>query len=168
MLSPVSIVVMGVSGCGKSTVGAHLAKELGVQFIEGDQYHSQVNVQKMANGQPLTDEDRREWLMTLSQMLASAKSLNQTVVMSCSALKEAYRDVLRQGDPLICFVHLNASYELLNQRVHTRSHQYMPASLLSSQLSTLETPKEHENALHISAELMPEQIVQLVLDELQI
>ena len=137
---PFAVIVMGVSGCGKSTVGALLAKRMGIEFIEGDQYHPPENVAKMAAGQPLTDEDRMGWLRTLSDQLKTALTHGKSVVLSCSALKESYRDILRQGAPNAWLLYLHASFEVLNERVTSRTHQYMPASLLMSQLSTLEPP----------------------------
>jgi carbohydrate kinase (thermoresistant glucokinase family) len=142
-----SVIVMGVSGCGKSTVGALLADSLGAQFIEGDQFHPAENVSKMAAGQPLTDEDRYGWLHVLSNQLKLAHNSQRSVVMSCSALKESYRDILRMGAPNVWLVYLHASFDVLNERVTARSHQYMPASLLQSQLATLEPPTKGPRVL---------------------
>ena len=137
---PFAVIIMGVSGCGKSTVGQLLAKRMGVEFIEGDQFHPKENVAKMASGQPLNDQDRLGWLQSLANQLRQAQTSNRSVVLSCSALKESYRDILRTGAPDAWFVHLFASFEVLSERVTSRSHQYMPASLLASQLATLEPP----------------------------
>lgn len=157
-----AVIVMGVSGCGKSTVGELLAKRLGVEFIEGDQYHPVENVAKMAAGEPLTDADRHGWLMTLAEKLAHAQSAKKSVVLSCSALKESYRDILRQGASGAWFVYLSGSFEVLNARVTARNHQYMPASLLQSQLATLEPPKLGGRVLEYEVTKSPVEIVDLV------
>jgi len=157
-----AVIVMGVSGCGKSTVGELLAKRLGVEFIEGDQYHPVENVAKMAAGEPLTDADRHGWLMTLADKLAYARSTKKSVVLSCSALKESYRDILRQGASDVWFVYLSGSFEVLNARVIARNHQYMPPSLLHSQLATLEPPKAAARVLEYDITKSPAEIVDLV------
>jgi carbohydrate kinase (thermoresistant glucokinase family) len=126
---------MGVSGCGKSTVGALLAQRLGVEFLDGDEFHPPENVAKMAAGVPLDNADRRPWLERLNAELR----IREGVVLACSALKQSYRDVLAQG--VDCrFVHLRGSIELIRARLTERQHRYMPASLLESQFATLEPP----------------------------
>jgi gluconokinase len=125
---------MGVSGCGKSTVGALLAQALGGTFIDGDDLHSEGNIAKMASGTPLTDEDREPWLREVGARLASAGG---TVVIACSALKRTYRDLIRTTAPDTAFVHLHGNRELLAQRLARPDH-FMPSSLLDSQLATLE------------------------------
>jgi gluconokinase len=157
------IVVMGVSGCGKSTVGLQLAAALGVEFVEGDAFHPPENVARMAAGIALTDADREGWLAALAQQLEHAVRARRGLVLSCSALKRSYRDVLRRAAPGLRFVHLSGSRELLAQRVAARSHRYMPASLLDSQLATLEAPGADENALRVDAGRTPEEIVAAVL-----
>lgn len=131
------IVVMGVSGCGKSSVGSRLAEDLGRAFLEGDSLHPAANVRKMRMGTPLDDEDRRPWLDALGRRLGE----NRNVVVSCSALKRAYRDRLRSlaGGPM-SFVFLQGDRALLAARMAARQHEYMPLSLLDSQLATLELP----------------------------
>ncbi len=154
-----SVVVMGVSGCGKSTVGRQLAVALGAEFAEGDQFHPPDNVARMAAGIALTDADRQGWLEILAQQLAAARAAGRARVLSCSALKRSYRDVLRHGAPDLLFVHLAGSRELLAQRMAARAGHYMPASLLDSQLATLEPPGADENALSFDVALAPEAII---------
>lgn len=129
------VVVMGVSGCGKSTVGALLAQRLGVEFLDADEFHPPQNVARMAAGVPLTDADRQPWLELLNAKLRQ----QDNVVLACSALKESYRRTLAQG--IDCrFVHLRGPIELIRARLESRRHRYMPASLLESQFATLEPP----------------------------
>ena len=126
---------MGVSGCGKSTVGALLARRLGVEFLDGDEFHPPENVAKMAAGVPLEDADRRPWLERLNAELRQ----RDNVVLACSALKESYRQTLSQG--VDCrLVHLRGPIELIRARLAERKHRYMPASLLESQFAALEPP----------------------------
>ena len=128
---------MGVSGCGKSTVGCRLAQALGVSYIEGDSLHPAKNVARMAAGIALTDADRQGWLQAVAQRLGEAPG---GVVVSCSALKRSYRDLLRDAAPDARFVHLHGEPALLAARMQSRPGHYMPASLLQSQLDTLEPP----------------------------
>jgi gluconokinase len=133
----VIVVVMGVSGSGKSTVGALLAERLGCEFLDADEFHPPDNVAKMAAGAPLNDADRAPWLQRLNAELRKRKD----VVMACSALKESYRRTLAQG--VDCrFVHLRGPIELIRARMQERRHRYMPASLLESQFATLEPPAD--------------------------
>jgi carbohydrate kinase (thermoresistant glucokinase family) len=156
-------VVMGVSACGKSTVGRALAQARGATYLDGDDFHPAENVARMAAGQPLTDADRRGWLLALSQRLAQARAAGEGVVLSCSALKHRYRDLLRQGAPDLVLVFLHGSREVLAARIAARTEHYMPASLLDSQLATLEPPQPDENALDFDVALTPRQIVDGIL-----
>ncbi|WUR13586.1 gluconokinase [[Empedobacter] haloabium] len=142
-------VVMGVSGCGKSSVGIALAQALGVRFVEGDQYHPAANVAKMAAGIPLTDDDRKEWLHSLQAEIRAAAAAGTGLVVSCSALKRRYRDLLRAGDPALRFAHLDGSRELIAARMAARQGHYMPLSLLDSQLATLEPLQDDEAGLRL-------------------
>ncbi|HEY4152825.1 MAG TPA: gluconokinase, partial [Pseudolysinimonas sp.] len=135
------IVVMGVSGSGKTTVGAALADALGVRFVDGDALHPAANVAKMAAGIPLEDADRAPWLDAIGAVLASGP-----VVVACSALKRTYRDRLRAAAPMLELVFLDGSRELLASRMTARPGHFMPASLLDSQLATLERPTPDEHA----------------------
>jgi len=150
---------MGVSGCGKSTVGAQVASALGLKFLEGDTLHSQRNIALMASGVALTDDDRQGWLELLSERIAQAHRDEQGLVVSCSALKRIYRDILRRGAPDLLFVHLTGDTSLLTERTARRAGHYMPASLLASQLQTLEAPGPDEQALTFDVADPPEVIV---------
>ena len=137
------VVVMGVSGCGKTTVAERLRDRLGLAFAEGDAYHPKANVKKMASGQPLTDEDRQPWLETLAAWTREREAEGSSTVLSCSALRRRYRDVLREADPDTFFVHLHADFEVLAERMRHRAH-FMPVSLLESQFDALEPLGEGE------------------------
>jgi|SRR5450830_121715 len=139
-------VVMGVCGCGKSTVGAALAQALGVAFVEGDAFHPPANVAKMSAGLPLDDADRAGWLDALAGQIRAARERDAGLVLSCSALKRRYRDLLRQSDPALRFVHLHGTRELLAARLAQRSGHYMPPALLDSQLRDLEALERDEAA----------------------
>ena len=158
------VVVMGVSGCGKSTVGRALAEALGVRYIEGDEWHPPQNVARMAAGVPLTDADREGWLRALGRELAASRD---GAVASCSALKRSYRDLLRAAVPGLRWVYLSGERELLAARLATRQDHYMPASLLQSQLDTLEPPQPDEGAVEIGIDASPEEIVSTVQRWLQ-
>lgn len=142
-----SLVVMGVSGTGKSSVGAELARRFGLGFVEGDDHHPPANIDKMAAGTPLDDDDRWPWLQQLSMILTT--SHDDPVVMTCSALKRSYRDVLRAdvAEPGVVFVHLAGSREVLLPRMSRREKHFMPASLLESQLATLEPLEADERGV---------------------
>lgn len=131
-------VVMGVSGCGKSTVGQALAQALDVPFVEGDQFHPAANVAKMAAGIALEDADRAGWLHALRERIRAAREQGSGLVLSCSALKRRYRDLLREGDPALRFAHLDGPRTLIAERMRARAGHYMPPSLLESQLRDLE------------------------------
>ena len=132
------VVVMGVSGCGKTTLGKLLAQRLGCEFIEGDDFHPAANVAKMASGKPLGDADRLPWLEALNAKLKE----RQKAVLACSALKQSYREILLRDVPASALVYLHGPFELLQARLKARQHRYMPASLLASQFATLEPPRE--------------------------
>ena len=154
-----SLVVMGVSGTGKSTVGAELARRMGREFVEGDDYHPQSNIDKMAAGDALTDEDRWPWLDTLGVLLVA--SVAQPVVLTCSALKRSYRDLLREGagQRAILFVHLSGSRETLTERMSSRERHFMPTSLLDSQLDTLEPLGEDEWGVEVDVAPAPDEVI---------
>lgn len=135
--APVQVVVMGVSGTGKSTIGRALADALNGVFVEGDAFHPQANIDKMTAGQPLDDDDRRPWLVSLADEISRLAREGRTSVTACSALRRKYRDWLREGNADPFFVHLHTSQDVLLDRMERRTH-FMPTSLLRSQLDTLE------------------------------
>jgi len=153
------IVVMGVSGVGKTTVGMLLARALGAEFAEGDSYHPPANVEKMRNGAPLDDEDRWPWLQILAAELDTWLAEGRDVVLACSALKRAYRDLLAYGRPEVRFVYLKGEAALLRARLDQRRGHYMPPTLLASQLAALEEP---DDALTIDVSGPPEVIVEQI------
>jgi gluconokinase len=144
---------MGVSGSGKTTVATALAEDLGVEMIEGDAYHPPANVEKMAAGRPLTDEDRRPWLRTLARLLAERHARGQGTVLACSALRRAYRDVLRSAVPAgeTFTILLVADASTLRSRMASRSGHFMPLALLESQLATLEPLEPDESGVVLDA-----------------
>ena len=160
-------VIMGVSGCGKSSVGEQLAAALYVSYLEGDDYHSKANVAKMSAGEPLTDADRAGWLDALREQIASACERGEGLVLSCSALKRRYRDVLRAGDPLLRFAHLQGSRELLAERMAARHNHYMPPSLLDSQLASLEPLQADEAGIALDIAKDVGTLVQEILQSIE-
>jgi gluconokinase len=156
-------VVMGVTGSGKSTVGAMLARTLGVDFVEGDEYHSLENVRRMASGVPLTDADRADWLKALAERISEAKDSGAGLVLTCSALKRSYRDILRAADPALRFVFLKGSESLIAKRIAERRGHFMPASLLNSQLAILEKPSPEELAIVCDTSESTQSIVDAVI-----
>jgi gluconokinase len=157
-----SIVVMGVSGSGKSTVADGLVERLGWPFAEGDEFHPAENVEKMRAGRPLTDDDRWPWLRSLAGWIGEHEATGQSVVLTCSALKRVYRDVLCEGHPSVWFAHVTADAALIRERLEHRSGHYMPASLLDSQLALLEPLHDDEPGASISGAGAPD----VVVDEL--
>jgi gluconokinase len=165
---------MGVSGCGKSTVGALLARRLGVPFLDGDDYHPPANKDKMAAGVPLTDGDREPWLARIGQLLAGAGSAATddgdtapAPVVACSALKRSYRDLLRGTAPGTVFVHLSGGAATIAARMDVRAHEFMPRTLLESQLATLEPLAADEDHILADIGLEPEAIVDAVILQLR-
>ena len=153
------IVVMGVSGVGKTTVGMLLARALGAEFAEGDSYHPPPNVEKMRAGTSLDDEDRWPWLQILAAEIDTWLAEGRDVVLACSALKRAYRDLLAHGRPQVRFVYLKGEAALLRARLDQRRGHYMPPTLLASQLAALEEP---DDALTIDVSGPPEVIVEQI------
>jgi gluconokinase len=152
-------VVMGVAGSGKSVIGAALANSLGVDFVDGDDYHSAANIGRMASGTPLTDDDRAAWLGTLGAIIRDAKDSGAGIVVACSALRRRYRDILRTGAPELQFIFLRGAPTLIAKRLADRGGHFMPPSLLDSQLATLEEPTPDESAWVCDIRKSPEEIV---------
>lgn len=153
------VVVMGVSGCGKTTVAQGISDATGLVFAEADQFHSDANVAKMRAGQPLDDADRAPWLEALAAWMAAEDAQERSTVIACSALRRAYRDVLRAGPPTLDFVHLDGPAEVVRQRMATREGHYMPASLLDSQLRTLEPLEPDESGVVLDLTHSPDELV---------
>jgi len=150
-----TIIIMGVSGSGKTTIGSLLAKELNCKFYDADDFHSETNKEKMSKGIPLTDKDRVSWLSALQNLMQTEKA---SFVLACSALKETYRDILNIHEQ-VKFVYLKGSFEQIEQRLSERENHYMPVKLLQSQFDTLEEPKD---VLTIDISNMPETIIQII------
>lgn len=156
------VVLMGVSGSGKTTIGTVLAERVGALFADGDDYHPPSNKQKMAAGQPLTDADRQPWLETLNGLLRGWFESSQSGVLACSALKESYRTMLASGMPekTVTFCLLHASKDLLAKRLAERHHEFMSPQLLDSQLATLELPAD---ALIVENDRTPNEVADEIL-----
>jgi len=158
------VIVMGVAGSGKSTIGQLLADRLGWPFYDGDDLHPAANVEKMRAGIPLTDEDRSGWLSALADVIAEHLRQNQSAVIACSALRQNYRDKLHVDDN-VRFVYLRGSYNLIEARLRQRTGHYMPPDLLVSQFATLEEPQD---ALTFDVSQPPEQIVTEIVSQLHL
>jgi gluconokinase len=162
--STMFVVVTGVSGSGKTTIGKALAKELGWRFYEGDDYHPAANVDKMRRGEPLTDDDRQPWLNALRAVIQTALENHKSGVLACSALKRSYRACLRVNQQVV-FVHLSAPPDVIQRRLRDRKGHFMNSSLLASQLAALETP---QTALTVDASLPPEMLVRAIRQALRV
>jgi gluconokinase len=160
------LVVMGVSGCGKSTVAALLAGREGWAFEEGDSLHPQANVAKMHAGHPLTDEDRAPWLEKVAAWIEATLDAGRNGVITCSALKRAYRDVLNRRHHGVVFVYLAGDQATIAARLAVRQGHFMPAGLLQSQFDSLEEPTDDEPVIRVNIGPAPEEIVQHVIDQL--
>ena len=156
------IIVMGVSGSGKTTISRMLTEKLGWPFYDGDVFHPLANVAKMASGVPLTDEDRAGWLDALATLIKNRSGEGENAVLACSALKTAYRDVLSRPDRnLVRFVYLKGSYEVILARMQSRSSHFMKSEMLKSQFAALQEPLD---ALTLDVSLSPNQIIQKIID----
>ncbi|OZG62186.1 gluconate kinase [Bifidobacterium lemurum] len=159
----IHVVVMGVAGCGKSTVAEAIRDRLGFELAEGDDFHPQANIDKMSAGIPLTDEDRWPWLRVINTWMIARDSLDQSTVVSSSALKRAYRDVLRENVPVF-FVHLVGTQEMISERLAARKGHFMPPALLPSQFAILEPLQEDEPGIEISIEGSVDDMVERALE----
>jgi gluconokinase len=162
-----TIVVMGVSGSGKSTVAAELVARTGWDFAEGDSFHPLANVEKMRHGQPLTDEDRWPWLQAIADWIGGHERVGQNAIVTCSALRRVYRDLLRADHPSVWFAHVSAPERVLNERITHRTGHYMPASLLGSQLATLEPLQPDEPGITVAALATPGEVADHILAALE-
>lgn len=162
------VVVMGVSGCGKTTVALGISRATGLLFAEADDFHSRANVEKMRAGIPLDDDDRWPWLHDLAAWMGERASEGRSTVIACSALKRAYRDVLSEGPPSVDFVHLDGSVEVIRDRLSTREGHYMPASLLDSQVATLEPLAAGERGVVLDVALPPDDLVAQAIERLSL
>ena len=163
-MAPLRMVIMGVAGCGKSTVGAALAPMIGADYVDGDDLHPKSNIKKMAAGIPLNDDDRAPWLALVGQRLAQA---DKTTMIGCSALKRSYRDIIRQhagGDVL--FLHLTGSRQVIEGRMSSREGHFMPMSLLDSQFATLEPPGSDERSIAVDINQELQTIVAEIIQKL--
>ncbi|MBL8836898.1 MAG: gluconokinase, partial [Alphaproteobacteria bacterium] len=136
------VVVMGVAGCGKTTIGPLLAKALGGDYAEGDQFHPPANIAKMSRGEPLSDDDRMPWLAGMAAAIRDWRTRERPTVLACSALKQRYRDILADGSPEVRFLYLRGTEEVIGARLARRRNHFMPPSLLKSQFATLEEPRD--------------------------
>lgn len=153
------IIVMGVSGCGKSTIARAIQQQTGAVFLEGDDFHSPENIAKMHSGHPLSDQDRAGWLQAIHAKVKSLTDAGRQVIVSCSALKKSYRDTLRANIEQILFIYLKGSYALIHSWMMARHHHFMPAKLLKSQFDTLEEPASDEKdaiTIHLQPHLKKE------------
>lgn len=137
------VIVMGVSGCGKSTVGEAISDRLGVAYLDGDDHHPQANIDKMSRGEALDDADRGGWLDTLAAIISQHRTTDQSLMIGCSALKRSYRDRLRTADPDLMFLFLDGSFDVIRQRMEQRNHFFSP-DMLRTQFATLEPPARGE------------------------
>jgi len=157
------VIVMGVSGCGKSTIAKQLAKELAIDFFDADDFHPQFNIDKMKNGSPLNDDDRKPWLLNLAEQLLVWKNKNGAV-LACSALKECYRQILMSKTDQILWVYLSGNFDTIKKRMEIRSGHFMKAELLKSQFDTLEVPNY---GIHIDIQKDVIAIIDEVMNELK-
>ena len=167
-IAPCALVVMGVSGSGKSTVADRLAARLGWRYEDGDRFHPPANVAKMRAGQPLTDDDRWPWLRAIADEIDRTCKANERAVIACSALKHAYRDVLVHGRDDVRIVFLNGTQDLIADRLAVRTGHFMPPGLLTSQFKTLEPPQPNERPITVSIDASVEAIVDDIIRQLNL
>ena len=161
------VVIMGVSGSGKTTIAVQLSHRLGWQYQEGDALHSQANVDKMKAGHPLTDSDRLPWLRTIAEKIDAWRRAGISGVVTCSALKRAYRDVIIGNRPDVVLVYPKGDKALIADRMARRHGHFMPAALLDSQFATLEEPSPDENAIVVAIDRPPAAIVDDIVQRLR-
>ena len=162
-----SIIVMGVSGSGKSSTGAKVAQALGAKFIDGDDLHPRANIQKMASGAPLNDDDRAPWLERIRDAAYSLEQKNEVGVIVCSSLKRQYRDQIRDGNESVKFLFLDGDYELILARMKARHGHFMRESMLQSQFDALERPDGEAGVCHVNIDGTFEQVVDRAITALE-
>jgi len=165
---PCALIVMGVSGSGKSTIGEALAERLGWGYEDGDKFHPASNIAKMSAGQPLTDEDRWPWLQAIADEIDRVCEAGEHAVIACSALKRAYRDILVHGRSDVRIIYLKGTQELIASRLALRKGHFMPPGLLASQFKTLEPPGTDENPVTVSIDAPVEAIVDDIVTQLKL
>lgn len=166
VVKPRVLVLMGVSGCGKTTVAAILAGRLGWPFEEGDALHPPANIEKMKAGHPLTDEDRAPWLEKVAEWVDERLDAGESGLITCSSLKRSYRNVINRRGAGVTFVYLHGSREIIAERLAARHGHFMPSSLLDSQFADLEEPSADEPAIRIDIGPPPSALAQAVIDTL--
>jgi len=164
--APAVLVIMGVSGSGKTTIANELSRRLGWEFEDGDWFHPAANVEKMHSGVPLTDEDRWPWLRAIAQWIDETRAAGRHGIVTCSALKRRYRAILIGERPDVRLVYLEGDMALIARRVATRHEHFMPASLLESQFEALEEPGPDERPISVSIEPGPREIVAQIMKQL--
>ena len=162
-----AIVVMGVSGSGKTTIAKMMASRLGLPFRDADSFHPPENIAKMSAGQPLNDDDRAPWLKAIAAWIGGFRRTGACCVVTCSALKRAYRDAIRAGHDDVLIVYLKGDMTLIHDRMAARKHHFMPLELLASQFATLEEPTPDEHALVVSIDATPTVIAERALEGLR-
>lgn len=165
---PLHVVVMGISGSGKTTIATRLAEQLGWTFGEADDFHPAANIEKMASGIPLTDQDRWPWLESMREWMTAQARAGSSTVVTCSALRRSYRDVLTHAEGRVRFVHLLGDAHLILERMKTRSGHFMPQSLLPSQLSTLEPLEPDEQGIRIENTGTPDEVTADIIKKLDL
>jgi gluconokinase len=160
-----AIIVMGVSGAGKSTVASRLAQRLNRTFLEGDSFHPPQNVEKMKTGTPLADADREPWLKAIAARIDAARSAQQPIVVTCSALKRVYRATLAVSNTDVGFVYLQGAKELIAQRLARRKGHFMPPQLLDSQFAALQEPADDEPSIVVPIDATPDDIVETIVEK---
>ncbi|QHO90267.1 gluconate kinase [Actinomyces sp. 432] len=161
------LVIMGVAGCGKTTAAANLHRALGWPVAEADDFHPQANIDKMSSGIPLDDDDRRPWLESLRDWMSEQAASGTKTIVTCSALKRAYRDLLSQADGRVFFIHLVAEQEELRERMERRAGHFMPPALLPSQFATLEPLEDDEDGITVVSRATPEATFEAILAALE-
>jgi gluconokinase len=165
---PMVLVLMGVSGSGKSTIGLRLSKMLGWPFRDADSFHPQANIDKMSKGLPLTDEDRQPWLAAIARWIDERLAAGECGIVSCSALKRFYRSVIVGDRPDVRLVYLKGDMALIGDRISRRKNHFMPPALLKTQFDALEEPQADEHALSVPIVLSPRRVVEAIVQELHL